>query len=104
VAVHTKAGDEKGAALARLDVAYALRDAQRLDDAAEAAEEAVRALDRAGPSERAALARHLLWDVYRAMRGYRTQARTILEELLALDVLPEGLPSRASLLEQAAEL
>jgi hypothetical protein len=104
VAAHTKAGDEKGAALARLDVAYALRDVHRLDDAAEAAEEAVRALDRAGLSEQATLARHLLWDVYRAMPGHRRQARTVLEELLALDVLPEGLPCRASLLEQAAEL
>ncbi|OLE23827.1 MAG: hypothetical protein AUG44_21075 [Actinobacteria bacterium 13_1_20CM_3_71_11] len=104
VAELTRTGDETGAARAWLDLARALRDARRLDDAAEAAEEAVLALDRSGVGDGAVRGRYLLWEVYRAIPGRRSDAFAILDQLITLDHLPEGVPSRAALLEQAATL
>ncbi|SBT40914.1 tetratricopeptide repeat protein [Micromonospora auratinigra] len=103
VAELTAAGDTAGAARARLDVAHALRDAGRPEDAAEAAEEALRSLDRAGLTADAVRCRYLLWQLYRRAYLHRDSARALLTELVGLAQLPEGVPPVAAILEEAAE-
>lgn len=100
----TVAGDIAGAARGRLEVAYALRDADRWNDAAEAAEEAVLALDRAGLPADTARARHLLWDLYRRSYEHHDDALAVLDALVAEPLLPPDLPSVEALLEDAADL
>jgi hypothetical protein len=106
VARLTAKGDTAGAARARLDAAVALAKADRWEDAVEAAEEAVRELDRCDLTLAALRCRYLLWKLYTDRRD-DDAAGGVLAELLAHDAaagaLPPGLPSRAGLLEQAAE-
>ena len=97
------AGDGAGEARARLDVAYALRNVDRWLDAAEAAEEAVLALDRAGLAMDAVRGRYLLWELYRRSYEHHTDAFAVLDRLLDADV-PADLPPVESLLEEGADL
>ncbi|GAB2597017.1 hypothetical protein Aab01nite_72480 [Paractinoplanes abujensis] len=102
VADLTAAGDEAGAAQARLDAAYALRNAAQWGDALETAEEARRSLDRAGLTDAALEARWLLIELNRRT-GQRPEARrAVIDELLAAPRLPASLPPRAVLLEETA--
>lgn len=103
VATLTAAGDPAGAARARLDVAYTLRNAGRWEDAVEAAEEAVRSLDRAGLHDDAVRCRYLLWELYRRAYHHRSAARAQLRELSQLETLPDGVPPLEAILEDAAE-
>jgi len=64
IAELTAAGDLAGAARARLDVAYVLRNAGRWGEAVEAAEEAHRSLDLAGLGDEASDARRLLVELF----------------------------------------
>lgn len=96
-------GDEHAAALLYFEVATALYDAQRWNDATEAAEEAVRMLDRTGQHVPAAGCRWLLWRLYR--RAFqRTDALAVMDELLQARELPENVPDTGTLLEEAADL
>ncbi|MET8528139.1 hypothetical protein [Micromonospora sp. NPDC005172] len=104
VAARTAAGDAAGAARARLDVAHTLRNAGRQEDAIEAAEEAVRSLDRAGLRDEALRCRHLLWELYRRAYHHRDAARVVLAELIRAGNLPDGLPPLETILEDAADL
>ena len=104
IAELTAAGDIAGAARARLEVAYTLRNAGQWGDAMETAEEAQRSLDLAGLTDEAMIARHLLVELYSRSWQQRRTAYTMLDELLAAPSLPAALPSRAELLEQAAGL
>ncbi|GIF53389.1 hypothetical protein DFJ67_4530 [Asanoa ferruginea] len=104
VAALTGAGDHAGAARARLQVAYALRNADRHDDAVEAAEEAVRSLDRAGLPTDAVRARYLLWELYRRSWENRREALAILDAIGAAGDIPDDLPGYEVLLEEAADL
>jgi tetratricopeptide (TPR) repeat protein len=97
------AGNHHAAATARLRVARALHDAKRWDDALEAAEEALRALERTAQKDDAARCRYLLWRLYRRDHRYRAEALTIADELIALTESPSGLPPAAVLLEESAE-
>lgn len=102
VAALTAAGDRAGAARARLDVAHTLRNAGRWEDAVEAAEEAVRSLDRAGLPEDSIRCRYLLWELYRRAYHHRAAARALLAELSRLENLPDGVPPLEVILEDAA--
>ncbi|MEV1015708.1 hypothetical protein AB0I89_03070 [Micromonospora sp. NPDC049801] len=104
VAALTAAGDQAGAARTRLDVAHTLRNAGRQEDAIEAAEEAVRSLDRVGLRDDALRCRHLLWELYRRGYHHRDAARVVLAELIRAGELPDGLPPLAAVLEDAADL
>jgi hypothetical protein len=104
VADLTAAGDRAGAARTRLDVAYALRNADQWGDAVETAEEAQRSLDEAGLTDEATAARYLLLELYRRTWQHRTAARAVMAELLAAPHLPPSLPPRVQLLEDAALL
>jgi tetratricopeptide (TPR) repeat protein len=100
----TAAGDLAAAARARLEVAFALRNAGQWGDAVETAEEAQRSLDLAGLTDEAMTARHLLVELHGRAWKQRPTAYAIMEELLAAPRLPDALPPRAELLEQAAGL
>ncbi|MFI2713835.1 hypothetical protein ACH495_27315 [Micromonospora sp. NPDC018662] len=102
VAALTAAGDPAGAARARLDVAHTLRNSGRWEDAIEAAEEAVRSLDRAGLHDDAVRCRYLLWELYRRTYHHRDAARAVLEELSQVENLPEEVPPLEVILEDAA--
>ncbi|MCU7728024.1 hypothetical protein ODJ79_30265 [Actinoplanes sp. KI2] len=104
VAQLTVAADAPAAARARLDIAYQLRNAAQWADATETAEEALRSLQQAGLTDEALAARHLLVELYRRDWRRRDTAYTLLGELLDAASLPDGLPSRAALLEEAAVL
>lgn len=104
VAELTAAGDPAGAARARLQVAYALRNADRWQDAAEAAEEAVRGLDRAGLDEDAMRCRYLLWELYRRSYQHRRDALAVLDSIVTATAVPADLPAPEALLEEAADL
>ncbi|MEU5781485.1 hypothetical protein [Micromonospora lupini] len=104
VAALTAAGDAAGAARARLEVAHTLRNSGRQEDAIEAAEEAVRSLDRAGLRDDAARCRHLLWELYRRAYHHRDAARVVLAELTRAGDLPDGMPPLEVILEDAADL
>ncbi|MEV0898576.1 hypothetical protein [Actinoplanes sp. NPDC049802] len=103
VAESTVAGDAAGAACARLELAYLLRNAGRMADATETAEEARRSLDLAGLTMEAARCRYLLAELYRRDGRHRETTHLLLTELLALPELPKGLPNRAALLREAAD-
>ncbi|GAA2509597.1 hypothetical protein [Winogradskya humida] len=102
VAALTAAGDLAGAARGRLQVAYALRNADQWRDATEAAEEAVRSLDRAGLADDAVRGRYLLWELYQRSRG-RRQAEAVLDAIGEAAHVPDDLPAYATLLEQAGD-
>ncbi|GAA2595181.1 hypothetical protein GCM10010435_87760 [Winogradskya consettensis] len=102
VAALTAAGDLAGAARERLQVAYALRNADQWRDATEAAEEAVRSLDRAGLADDAVRGRYLLWELYQRSRG-RRQAEAVLDAIGEAAHVPDDLPAYATLLEQAGD-
>ncbi|MBO3742443.1 hypothetical protein [Actinoplanes flavus] len=102
IAARRTARDPAGAARLRLRLASALRDARRWGDAVESAERARRELDRAGLTAEAAVARYLLVELYGEERGHQEEIHALLDELLAVDPLPESLPPRAALLERAA--
>ncbi|GAA4563930.1 hypothetical protein GCM10023176_08950 [Micromonospora coerulea] len=102
VAALTVAGDPAGAARARLDVAHTLRNAGRWEDAVEAAEEAVRSLDRAGLRDDSVRCRYLLWELYRRAYHHRAAARALLAKLSQLEHLPDGVPPLEAILEDAA--
>lgn len=104
VAALTAAGDLAGAASARLEVAYALRNAGQWDDALETAEEAHRSLALAGLDEETLVARYLLAELYGRSWQQRSTAYTMMVEILAEPRLPSSLPSRPELLEKAAGL
>jgi tetratricopeptide (TPR) repeat protein len=104
VAELTATGDPAGAAKARLDVAYALRNADRWSDAAEAAEEAVRSLDRAGLTEDTVRCRYLLFELYQRSREHRSQALAAVDAIGVAAAIPDDLPPYEALLEQAAGL
>ncbi|MEE6259164.1 hypothetical protein [Plantactinospora sonchi] len=104
LAEQAAAGDVGGAARTQLAVARALRDAGQWRDAAEAAEEALRALDRAGLSEEVLSCRYLLFQLYSTRRYlHREDAATQVTALLAAERLPTEAPSSEVLLEQAAD-
>lgn len=67
-------------------------------------EETVAALERQGPSEDLWHARHALWDLYRADYRQRDAALAVLDELLAAEKLPGGIPAKAALLEESVRL
>jgi tetratricopeptide (TPR) repeat protein len=100
----TAAGDLAGAARTRLQVAYALRNADRWQDAAEAAEEAVRTLDRAGLDTDAVRCRYLLWELYRRSYAHRGDALAVLDSIGSAAVIPADLPAYEALLEEAGDL
>jgi tetratricopeptide (TPR) repeat protein len=102
VAERTAAGDATGAALAQLDLAYLLRNENLFSDAAETAEEAVRALDRAGLAEGRLRAVHLLFQLYVRGHRHRDDAVTMATELLDAPALPAALP-REKLVEEIAD-
>lgn len=102
VADRTAAGDEAGAARARLDAAYALRNASQWGDALETAEEARRSLDRAGLADEGFEARYLLIELYRRTHQQAGPRQALVDELLAADRLPPSLPPRVVLLEETA--
>ncbi|GAA4927792.1 hypothetical protein [Actinoplanes utahensis] len=102
IAERTAARDVAGTARLRLRVAYLLRDAGRWEDATEAAEAAVRALDRAGLGETAMTARHLLLELYGRVPGQQQETIALLDEMLASPYLREPRPPRAAVLERAA--
>ena len=99
----TAAGDLAGAARRRLEVAYALRDAAQWPDAVEAAEEAVRSLRRAGLAQERVDASYLLYRLHRrADHHHAADAAAAVDEILAGDLLPTGVASRAALYEDSA--
>ncbi|SDY42506.1 hypothetical protein SAMN05444365_102225 [Micromonospora pattaloongensis] len=104
VAELTAAGDEAGAARARLDVAHALRNAGRWEDAVEAAEEAMRALHRAGLASDATRCRYLLWQLYSRAWHHRNDAIGVLDEILDADAPADRVPPPEVLLEEAADV
>ena len=98
----TAAGDEAGAARARLDAAYALRNAAQWGDALETAEEARRSLDRARLIDEGLQARYLLVELYQRTYQQPTARLALVDELLTAPRLPASLPPRAVLLEETA--
>lgn len=104
VAQLTAVGDLAQAARTQLQIAYALRNADRWHDAAEAAEEAVLGLDRAGLDEDGLRCRYLLWELYRRSWQHRQEALTILDTITAAPYVPTDLPPPEVLLEEAADL
>ncbi|MFB9236272.1 hypothetical protein ACFFWC_12050 [Plantactinospora siamensis] len=102
VAERTAAGDAAGAALAQLDLAYLLRNADLLGDAAETAEEAARALARAGLAQERLRALHLLFQLYVRNYQQRSDAAALATELLDAPALPAALP-RETLVEEIAD-
>ncbi|WP_255435877.1 hypothetical protein [Salinispora sp. H7-4] len=104
VAAQTAAGDSAAAATTRLQVAFALRDAALWEDAAEAAEEAVRCLDREKLIDDASRGRYLLWQLYAKSWQHRDDAKSILDELLGLPAPPDQVPPAELLLEEAADV
>ncbi|MFB7470180.1 hypothetical protein [Kitasatospora sp. NPDC056184] len=106
VAVLVAAGDAPAAARARVELAEALLAADRLAEAAQAAEEAVRELDRQGPPAEAAACRWLLVRIGEES-GERGAAAERLRELLddpGDTALPAALPPRPELEVRLAEL
>ncbi len=91
VARQTAAGDQAAAARTQAVVATAFHEAGQRPEALEAAEQAVRALDRAGLPEDAAACRYLLAQLYRE-DGQARPARAALQELVDLGVAPPGIP------------
>ncbi|GIE89692.1 hypothetical protein [Actinoplanes regularis] len=104
IAERTAARDAAGAARLRLKVALRLSDAGHWGDAIESAEQARRDLTRAGLADDAMTARYLLAGLYSHVAGHRQEIRDLLDELLSAPSLPPALPSRAALLERAAEI
>ncbi|GIF76579.1 universal stress protein [Asanoa siamensis] len=104
VAERTAAGDHAGAARAQLAVAHALRNADRWDDAVEAAEEAVRGLDRTGQADEATRCRYLLWELYRRGQQRQREALAVLDAIGQAPQVPDDLPGYEVLLEQSLDL
>lgn len=84
--------------------AFNVGNADRTADAIEAAEEAVRSLDRAGLAADATRCRYLLWKLYRRSYEHRRDALAVLDDLGSATAVPAGLPPLEVLLEEAAEL
>ncbi|MDH6575385.1 tetratricopeptide repeat protein [Kitasatospora sp. MAP5-34] len=96
VAQQTAAGQPAEAARTQALVAAAYRDAGQLPEALNAAEQAVRALDRAGLPEDTAACRYLLAQLY--LEYHRTDhARAALQELLDRAGPAPGVPSAPEL-------
>ncbi|GAA4609929.1 hypothetical protein BJY16_007585 [Actinoplanes octamycinicus] len=104
IAERTAARDAAGAARLRLEVAVRLRDAGRWGDAMVSAEQARRDLTRVGLADDAMTARYLLTELYSHVAEHRQEMRDLLDELLSAPSLPPALPSRAALLEKAADI
>ena len=98
----TAAGDVEGSARAHLAAAAAMAAADRYDDALEAAEEAVRALDRCELAAEAGRCRLLLFRLYRRNGRAHDAARGFADDLLAQDTLEPA--DRRALLEESAYL
>lgn len=92
-----------GAAMLRWELADAYRRAGRAVEAAEAAEEAVGALDRLGQQADADRCRHMLVGVYLSL-GEQEMALTLLDELAENLDGPDNLPHRAQVLEEAGQI
>ncbi|MER7705801.1 hypothetical protein ABTX81_23270 [Kitasatospora sp. NPDC097605] len=106
VAALVTAGDPAGAARARVELAETLLAAERFAEAVEAAEEAVRELDRHGPPGEAAACRWLLARIglERGERGDAAERlRQLLDETDDAD-RPDSLPSRPDLEVRLGEL
>ena len=89
------------AARAQLEFAYALRNAGEWSEATETAEEAQRSLDALGLVAQALEARYLLVELH----GRASNADAVLalvDELVAAEQLPAGVPTRGELLERSA--
>lgn len=104
IAERTDARDAASAARLRLKVALRLRDAGHWGDAIESAEQARRDLTQARLTDDAMTACHLLAGLYSHIAGHRQEVQDLLDELLSASSLPPALPSRAALLERAAEI
>ncbi|GAA3449203.1 tetratricopeptide repeat protein [Dactylosporangium matsuzakiense] len=103
VADHVAHGEDSPAALLRYDLAAAYYRADQPGDAAEAAESAIDALDRAGAQEQADQTRYLLSRVYREL-GELDLALGLLDTLATnLDGF-DNLPARGRMLQEAAQL
>jgi hypothetical protein len=89
-----------GAAFLRCELAEAYRRAGRMAEAAEAAEEALGALDRIGHQAEADRCRHMLASIYLAL-GEQGPALNLLDELAENLDGPDNLPHRGQVLEEA---
>jgi tetratricopeptide (TPR) repeat protein len=92
-----------GAAFLRAELADVYRRAGRMVEAAEAAEEAVGALDRLGHQADADRCRHMLAGIYLSL-GEHGPALTLLDELAENLDGPDNLPHRAQVLEEAGQV
>jgi tetratricopeptide (TPR) repeat protein len=102
VAQLTAAGDAPAAARAHLELAHLLRNASRWEDATEAAEEATAALSRAGLGDDVLRGRYLLFLLYARSYQRQGEAAAQVDALTAAARLPDGVPSKVELLQEAA--
>jgi tetratricopeptide (TPR) repeat protein len=103
VAICAERGVVDGSAFLRFELATAYRQAGRMLDAAEVAEEAVLELDRLGHQGDADRCRHLLAGVYREL-GEDQPALALLDQLADNLDGPDNLGGRAQVLEEAGDL
>jgi tetratricopeptide (TPR) repeat protein len=103
VADHVAHGEDAPAGLLRYDLASAYHQAGQPLDAAEAAESALDALDRAGAQEQADQTRYLLSRIYREL-GETDLALGLLETLATNLDGYDNLPARGRMLQEAAQL
>ncbi|MGI5246350.1 hypothetical protein [Dactylosporangium sp. CA-139066] len=103
VADHVAHGEDTPAGLLRYDLATAYHQSGQPLDAAEAAESALDALDRAGAQEQADQTRYLLSRIYREL-GETELALSLLETLATNLDGYDNLPARGRMLQEAAQL